>query len=431
MPALAANNAVTPLVGTPPPSPTATTGRAGAADDGFASALQRRLDHAAETAAPQRDNSHATRERQAPTPKPAKQAASGQAVGDGKSPTQAAEDKAAGADDGGKQAVGEVGKKAVDILGALDKASKTDTSATAAADAEDDTVEAAAIPGIPAAIAAILQDLAARHVNVAAGKTPATACDEPRAAGRVGGRDIAGDPLHNRAAVGSAAEDKPGDGAPATFGAAHPATHAAALQAAVATGAGTDAAPGSDRAVHALQGQPDTSSLAAAMTGAAHASPADNAPAFAKHSLPELPVSTPAGQPGWADEVGSRVTLLVGHAESKAELVLTPPHLGRIEVSLKVDGDGTTAQFVAATPAARDALEQAMPRLREVLQQAGIALGQANVSTSGEQQARQDSGQRRSGGTRTGEIGGIEAASAGSGAAAWLRRSEGMVDTFA
>ena len=49
-------------------------------------------------------------------------------------------------------------------------------------------------------------------------------------------------------------------------------------------------------------------------------------------------------------------------------------------------GDQTTAHFLTATPAARDLLEQALPRLREVLQQAGLQLGQAEVNTSAHQQ---------------------------------------------
>ena len=55
-------------------------------------------------------------------------------------------------------------------------------------------------------------------------------------------------------------------------------------------------------------------------------------------------------------------------------------------MSIRVSGEHTTAHFVAATPAARDALEQAMPRLREVLAEAGISPGDANVNTQAQQQ---------------------------------------------
>ena len=146
-------------------------------------------------------------------------------------------------------------------------------------------------------------------------------------------------------------------------------------------------------------------------------------------SAPQLTVATPAGQAAWADEVGSKVMWMVGRAESKAELVLTPPHLGKVEVSINLNGDQTTAQFVAATQSARDALEQAMPRLREILAQSGISLGQANVSTSGEQQASGDDHGQRGG---RGGIGQNDMDTGGAAPATrWVRQIEGLVDTFA
>lgn len=149
--------------------------------------------------------------------------------------------------------------------------------------------------------------------------------------------------------------------------------------------------------------------------------------------LPQLQVHTPAGQRAWAEDVGNRMMWMVGRHESKAELVLTPAHLGKLEVSIQISGDQTTAQFVASSAAARDALEQAMPRLREVLQQAGISLGQTNVSTQSDQRAQQDTGSgsgRQSRGAAGGGHPG-EALSAPLTAVSWTRTGLGMVDTFA
>lgn len=149
-------------------------------------------------------------------------------------------------------------------------------------------------------------------------------------------------------------------------------------------------------------------------------------------ATPQLPVHTPAGQTGWAEDVGNRVVWMTGRGDARAELVLTPAHLGKLEISIQVSGDQTTAQFVAATSAARDALEQALPRLREVLQQAGINLGEANVSTSGDERARNGNGAgpgrgaRGSGGEASGEAEVLPASRP-----VWTRTGLGMVDTFA
>lgn len=142
----------------------------------------------------------------------------------------------------------------------------------------------------------------------------------------------------------------------------------------------------------------------------------------------QLPVATPAGREAWAEDVGNQVRWMLGRAESKAELVLTPPNMGKLEVSITLNGDQTTAQFVASSQAARDALEQALPRLREILQQAGVSLGQTDVSTSGEQGAGSESSKH---GARSGR--GAETSvdtSEGASRSTWLRQHDGMVDTF-
>ena len=149
--------------------------------------------------------------------------------------------------------------------------------------------------------------------------------------------------------------------------------------------------------------------------------------------IPQLQVHTPAGQRAWAEDVGSRMLWMVGRGESRAELVLTPPSLGRLGVSIQINGDQTSAHFVAATAAAREALEQAMPRLREALQQAGITLGQTNVSTSGEQQAREDRHDEQAGnGARIGHPPlDADAPLAPLPGQRWASTGTGMIDTFA
>ncbi|MFT3758706.1 flagellar hook-length control protein FliK [Thauera sp.] len=146
---------------------------------------------------------------------------------------------------------------------------------------------------------------------------------------------------------------------------------------------------------------------------------------------PQLPVQTPVNRQAWAEDVGDQVRWMIGRAESKAELVLTPPNIGKLEVSISLSGDQTTAQFVASSQAARDALEQALPRLREILQQSGISLGQADVSTSEDRSA--GSGGHDSGGQgrHTGGSGATaESIGNGSQPAAWLQQHDGLVDTF-
>jgi len=138
-------------------------------------------------------------------------------------------------------------------------------------------------------------------------------------------------------------------------------------------------------------------------------------------------LQAPVGTPQWQNELGDHVHLMSRQNESRAELVLTPPQLGRIEISLNINGDQANALFVSANPEVRAALEGAMDRLREVLANNGIALGQAQVGAeSSGQFAQNESGGSRQGGSAAGSAGADAIAPA-----AWTRHSNNMLDVFA
>lgn len=86
------------------------------------------------------------------------------------------------------------------------------------------------------------------------------------------------------------------------------------------------------------------------------------------------------GSAGWTQELGDKLLWVVGRQGQTAELILNPPSLGTVEVRLNLSGGDATAQFFAASSQVRDALEAALPRLRELMDGAGISLGQAMVS---------------------------------------------------
>lgn len=145
-------------------------------------------------------------------------------------------------------------------------------------------------------------------------------------------------------------------------------------------------------------------------------------------------IETPVGNPGWGNEVGDKLVWMAHRAESRAELVLNPPQMGRIEVSITLNGDQANAIFVSANPSVRDALESALPRLREILAEAGIQLDQAQVGADSPGNAANngesgDNPRRR--GTQDGENftpGIIPIVSA---PPHWQATGVGLVDTFA
>lgn len=144
-------------------------------------------------------------------------------------------------------------------------------------------------------------------------------------------------------------------------------------------------------------------------------------------------VNTPLGAKGWSDEFSQKISWMSTQQNQVAELHLNPPDLGPLDVVLKISDNQATALFTSPHGAVREAVESALPRLREALADNGITLGNATVSdqpprerdTEGSRgQGNGTSNQRDSG---TVETGGSATASVQHAA----RRHNGMVDTFA
>lgn len=140
-----------------------------------------------------------------------------------------------------------------------------------------------------------------------------------------------------------------------------------------------------------------------------------------------------AGSPAWQNEVGDRMVWMAGTQRAQADLVLNPPQLGRIEVSLTVVGDQASAVFGSPNATVREMLENSLPRLREILAGAGIDLSQADVNAGSAGQSGQD-GEQRKGDNRAGDASVAAAASMlreATGSSTWTRGGNALVDTFA
>lgn len=104
--------------------------------------------------------------------------------------------------------------------------------------------------------------------------------------------------------------------------------------------------------------------------------------------IPDLPVATHLGRAGWPDEVGQKLTWMAGTNRQQADLVLNPPQLGRIEVTMRFEGDQLSASFTSPHAAVRETLENSLVRLREVLADAGITLADTHVGAESRHDSR-------------------------------------------
>lgn len=119
--------------------------------------------------------------------------------------------------------------------------------------------------------------------------------------------------------------------------------------------------------------------------------------------LPEAPlllrgyatsIELPVGHAQWGDKLVGKLTWLTSQKMSVAEIHLTPPDMGPMEVRVQVQNDQANVTVHAANPAVRDQLELHSHRLRDMLQGQGLDLQSFDVTDSSEQ---------ASGGERDGE----------------------------
>lgn len=115
----------------------------------------------------------------------------------------------------------------------------------------------------------------------------------------------------------------------------------------------------------------------------------------------KLEVATPVHSPTWSAEVGQRVVWMARNNVQEAQLSVNPPNLGPIEITLSLKDDAATARFFSPHAEVREILEQALPRLREMLAGAGVQLGQSDVGAQSQQAFQQFSG--RHNGTGNGQ----------------------------
>lgn len=111
---------------------------------------------------------------------------------------------------------------------------------------------------------------------------------------------------------------------------------------------------------------------------------------------PVLHMQTGWGSQGWSQELGNKVVWMAGNQGHVSELVINPPSMGTVEIRLHVNGTEAGAQFFSANPDVRNAIEAAMPKLREMMADAGITLGEAMVSNQSfsQREAFQQQGQK-------------------------------------
>ncbi|OBU14788.1 flagellar hook-length control protein FliK [Photobacterium aquimaris] len=86
------------------------------------------------------------------------------------------------------------------------------------------------------------------------------------------------------------------------------------------------------------------------------------------------------------EQVHERINMMMAKNLKQVDIRLDPPELGKIQIKLNITQDQASVQFTVNNSQTRDMVEQAMPRLREMLQQQGLQLAQSSVQQETPQQ---------------------------------------------
>jgi len=94
---------------------------------------------------------------------------------------------------------------------------------------------------------------------------------------------------------------------------------------------------------------------------------------------PQGELRAPLGTTQWVDELGGRLTWMAHQGNQTGSLQVSPPELGPIDVRISLHGDQASVWFGAAHADTRAALEQALPRLKQLFAAQGLALADMGV----------------------------------------------------
>lgn len=144
-------------------------------------------------------------------------------------------------------------------------------------------------------------------------------------------------------------------------------------------------------------------------------------------------LATPVLDPAWGERVGDRLLMMAADKLQFAEIRLSPAELGPLRIRISIDDGAASVTFHAQHAITRDALEQAMPRLRELLADNGLTLAEGRIANSGEQGVPQGKPEQRAAAEQADRFAadGEDDATPGPVADRFRTRPDQLLDTFA
>lgn len=122
----------------------------------------------------------------------------------------------------------------------------------------------------------------------------------------------------------------------------------------------------------------NASQLAAQLDSIASSQIAD-ADLQVKNSQVQLAETINIHRKDFAESIKSKVMILVNQKLQQVDIRLDPPELGSMQIKVNLQNDAAAVSFVVQNPQAKEALEQHMSKLKEMLNNSGVDVGDTNV----------------------------------------------------
>ncbi|WP_168427273.1 flagellar hook-length control protein FliK [Candidatus Colwellia aromaticivorans] len=92
----------------------------------------------------------------------------------------------------------------------------------------------------------------------------------------------------------------------------------------------------------------------------------------------------------FTEAVKDKVMLMISQKLQQFDITLDPPELGNMQVRVNLQGEQAVVNFLVQSQQTKDALEQNMHKLRELLAELGVDVGDANVEQQSQQSANEE-----------------------------------------
>lgn len=142
-----------------------------------------------------------------------------------------------------------------------------------------------------------------------------------------------------------------------------------------------------------------------------------------------MPQNVKLNTPAWSNALAERAVMVAAQSTNVAQIQLDPPELGSLNIRVQINQDQVSLNFTSPHAHVRDAVEQSLPRLREMFAEQGLALTDSSVSD----QQKGDSAKEEMAGEGRGNNGGYlgQAAEGDAQEAGAAASSVSLIDYYA